>query len=152
MKTSSPRQLELDISDSAQFGERSKIASVDTQANAIATVASSGTLQLPDFSYGEAYANAARIAGRINASSISEEEHAQLLKERQFLLDKKFAGTITKKELNKLEYIRWSLDRIEDAKYGHALDILDSAVGKYEQFAEDIQKLLAELHHFSGRR
>jgi len=42
------------------------------------------------------------------------------------VLDKKFAEIITRKEENRLEYVRWSLDRIEDAKYGQSLELLEA--------------------------
>lgn len=59
---------------------------------------------------------------------MEDQEAIALLDERQALLDKKFDGTITKSELNRLEYVRWSLDRIEDARYGENLDALAKKV------------------------
>ena len=61
------------------------------------------------------------------------------------LLDKKFDGHITRKELNRLEYVRWSLDRIEDAKHGETLDILEMAISRYEQFGENVLGLMQNL-------
>jgi len=57
---------------------------------------------------GSIYAITARLAGRLNASQITAEEHEAYLRERQMLLDKKFDGHITRKELNRLEYVRES--------------------------------------------
>jgi hypothetical protein len=91
------------------------------------------------------YAATARIAGRLNAANVSETEHNSLLRERQALLDKKLGGTIARKEENRLEYIRWSLDRIEDAKHGHTLDMLEDRVRAYEQLLSDMQSLRAQL-------
>ena len=87
------------------------------------------------------YAVTARMAGRLNAANVSDEEHEALLKKRQALLDKKLSGQITRKELIQLEYVRWSLDRIEDAKYGEHLDALDSAVSQYERFLSNLRDL-----------
>lgn len=98
------------------------------------------------------HAQAARIAGRVNASGISESEHKALLRERQQLLDKQFAETITPKELNRLAYVRWSLDRIEDAKYGHTLDFLEGSVSRYEQLLSDLHKLGEQLHCYQTPR
>lgn len=56
-------------------------------------------------------------------------------------MDKKFANEITTKELNSLEYIKWSLDRIEDAKYGMALDNLEAYVDRYEGLLGELNKL-----------
>jgi hypothetical protein len=91
------------------------------------------------------YADAARIAGRINAASVSDEEHQAWLAERQALLDKKFESGLTGQESNRLEYVRWSLDRIEDAKHGFILDQLESYVSQYEIVLTEIQRLQREL-------
>lgn len=93
------------------------------------------------------HAQAARVAGRVNASGISEAEHNGLLSERQQLLDKQFSKTISSKEMNRLAYVRWSLDRIEDAKCGHALDFLEGSVSRYESLLSDLQKLGEQLQH-----
>lgn len=93
-----------------------------------------------------------KLAGRMNAASISETEHQRLLDERQQLLDKFFDRSITKREQTRLEYVRWSLDRIEDAKYGSVLDILDDAVSMYENFSADVKDLLGQLATQTGRR
>jgi hypothetical protein len=95
------------------------------------------------------YASTARLAGRIQAAHISEEEYQSLLDERQILLDKKFSGLMTKRESNRLEYVRWSLDRIEDARYGQTLDMLQNAVTQYERLARDITQLEAKLREYS---
>ncbi len=102
--------------------------------------------RFPDVSY----AQAARIAGRVNAAAISEAEHNALLVERQSLLDKEFAKTITPKESRRLEYVRWSLDRIEDAKYGYALDFLEGSVSRYEQFLGDLNDLQHQLRRYQA--
>ena len=94
---------------------------------------------------GNVYANAAKLAGRLNASAISPEEHHALLNERQMLLDKKLGGAITKRESNRLEYVRWNLDRIEDARHGVSLDILETEVLRYEQFEESLANLRDQL-------
>ena len=65
--------------------------------------------------------------------------------ERQELLDKKFLGSITRRELNRLEYVRWSLDRIEDAIHGPALDVLEDSVSMYEQFLSEVRGLEVQL-------
>jgi len=111
------------------------------------------TLNVPEFgARGALYAVTARLAGRMNAASISEKEHAALYSERQRLLDRSLDGTITRKESNRLEYVRWSLDRIEDAKHGSALDVLEGAVAMYEQFAEDVADLNRQLVERKGEQ
>lgn len=113
---------------------------------------SSTTLSLPSFDSAPIIqAQTAKIAGRINAASVSEDEHLKLLNERQHLLDKKFANTITRQESNRLEYVRWSLDRIEDAKYGSTLDSLEESVTRYEQFLDQLRGLENQLRQASPK-
>ena|ERR1700722_2237455 len=88
---------------------------------------------------------ASRLAGRINASAISKEEHEACLSERAALLLKKYEGGLSKKESNRLEYVRWSLDRIEDAKFGADFDIMDSAVSEYEEFLDQVKGLQGKI-------
>jgi hypothetical protein len=104
------------------------------------------SLKAPDFgSLASIYAITSRLAGRLNAAKISLQEHDALLRERQTLLDKKFAGAINRREANRLEYVRWSLDRIEDAKHGEALDALEAAVARYEQIEDNLSNLKEQL-------
>jgi hypothetical protein len=136
MRSSSARQLEFDYP-----GSGSDVLPPAPQAAPDA--GASAPFRVPNFD--QVYAATARIAGRLNAANVSEREHKSLLDERQALLDKKLCGTITRKEENRLEYVRWSLDRIEDAKYGHAIDVLEGRVREYEQFLADMGKLRAQL-------
>src|SRR5689334_14128005 len=127
----------LDFEDRTYF--RSGASPVGTQRGDI--------LQLPRFpSYSYASETAAsRIAARINASAIAPAEHKALLGERQALLDKEFDGTISPKEKNRLKYVRWTLDRIDDARYGAGLERLEAMVEHYERFSADIEAFQAEL-------
>jgi len=113
---------------------------------------STSTAPLPTFDrFPEiVHAQAARIAGRVNASAISEAEHKALLRERQQLLDKQFVGTISPRETNRLEYVRWSLDRIEDAKYGFTLDFLEGSVSRYEELLSKLSALDETLRHYQA--
>lgn len=99
----------------------------------------------------EGHAVSARMAGRANAAKVPQSEIDKLMEERATLLDKKLSGEISKRELNRLEYVRWSLDRIDDAKYGFALDALQEAVQMYEHFGEKITSLTDELKRFTER-
>jgi hypothetical protein len=98
-------------------------------------------IEFPEFgSYAGSQAETARIAGRIAASYVSEEEHQGFLRERQALLDKLFAKTITREEEIRLEYVRWSLDRIEDAEHGTDLDRIEDSINRYEHFLDEIDQ------------
>jgi hypothetical protein len=98
------------------------------------------------------YADMARQAGRLNAASVSEEEYQLLLAKRQALLDKELYGTISRKEAAALELVRWDLDRIEDARFGPALDVLEDAVARYEKFVTEINDLRAQIARLGGER
>lgn len=91
-------------------------------------------------------AAAVREAGRLNARAIRYSELESLLDERQQLLDKKFAGTITKREANRLALVRWSLDRIDDARHGPALESMGQFVSQMEQFKKSVDKFRDDLH------
>jgi hypothetical protein len=101
---------------------------------------------------GDVLAVTARRAGRLNAASVSTKEYQELLAERQALLDKKFSGKIERREELRLEYVRWSLDRVEDARHGEALERLESAVMQYEQFLHDLAGLREQLNEQTRRR
>lgn len=139
-KTKSSAQLELDLGSEPMALDQEDAS--QSRSNDKGVVGGNvGALGLPAF----AYAESARMAGRLNASVATDEELAELLRERAALLDKYFAKTITPKESNRLQYVRWSLDRIEDARFGHRLDTLDAVVSQYERFFEDVRSLGAQL-------
>ncbi|MGC1407942.1 MAG: hypothetical protein WA864_03215 [Acetobacteraceae bacterium] len=81
----------------------------------------------------------------MNAAAVSDTELNRLLRERQVLLDKLFDGTISRREQHRLKYVRWSLDRIEDAKHGAALDMLSDQVAVYERFVADLADFKDEV-------
>ncbi|MGY4371042.1 hypothetical protein ACVW1A_007107 [Bradyrhizobium sp. LB1.3] len=91
------------------------------------------------------YAAASRQAGRVNAASIDPIEHRALLAERQTLVDKELAGALSPEETNRLEYVRWSLDRVDDAKYGSDFEQLADMVSQAERFHADINEFRGEL-------
>lgn len=151
MSKSSARQLELDYSsafskdDNARNDSQAITPILDTNASSSADIGFTLT------QVNSAQAIASRMAGRLNAANISEREHKEWLSERQKLLDKKFDATITPRELNRLEYVRWSLDRIDDAKNGAALDAIEDKLSQYEQFLKDVEALYANLNRETKR-
>lgn len=118
-----------------------------------ATETDTASFKLPNFNILSAVeSHSLRMAARLNAASATEEERHNLLRQRKGLLDKKLDGRITPSELNKLEYVRWSLDRIEDARYGSALDALEDSVSKYENFISEIHSLSSQLLSHAGKK
>lgn len=146
-------QQELDFGQSESATDKPISSVVDAEPMGFGEFGLSATSDVPRLgAFSEPYAQTSRLAGRLNAASISDEEHKALLDERQILLDKKLYGAMTRKESNRLEYVRWSLDRIEDAKHGQALDILEGYVARYEQFLSDVRVLQADLERAMPKR
>lgn len=87
----------------------------------------------------------ARQAARSNAAQTSVEEERAWLTERQILLKKQMVSGLDKAEKRRLEYIRWNLARIEDARIGPKLDQLEAAVKRYEDFLVEISRLRQDI-------
>ena len=83
----------------------------------------------------------ARVAGRVNAAAVPEDEVNALYAERALLIEKKYESSLTSAEERRLTYVRWSLDRIEDARFGMSLDVLENRVADYENFFTEIRSL-----------
>jgi hypothetical protein len=161
MKRFSANQLDL-------FEARGSMASggVSTAAKLLLDPAELGTvdapsgqtsgtseIKFPEFgAYTGTRAETARIAARIAASQVSEAEYQAFLHERQNLLDKLFNKTITRREEIRLEYVRWSLDRIEDAKHGSDLDRIEDSITRYEHFREELDQFKVALDRASKSR
>jgi hypothetical protein len=159
MRVSFATALKFDGSgadSSSEFAASTNANTVGALGSAFAEqpTGSSSSFSIPTFAgYGDVYAIESRRAGRLNAATASEQEYQSLLRERQRLLDKKLNETISPRESNRLEYVRWSLDRIEDARSGEALDLLENLVSQYEQFRRDVGDLTVELSkHMTGTR
>lgn len=101
---------------------------------------------------GEANAATSRAAARMIAAKIPEEEVERLLRGRRALVEKKLAGTISKREELELKLIDWSLDRIEDARYGASLDRLEQAVQMQNDMASKIDSFARQLNDFIQRK
>lgn len=100
----------------------------------------------------ENFAKVARLAGRLNASATSDEERRELLSERESLIEKKYGEGLDRKEELKLEYVSWSLERIEEADYAATFDALERQIAKFERLDEDIRSVGADLRRRAGRR
>lgn len=154
----SSAQLELKLSkapivDQAGTELTRHTAQQASQRPADPAAEASALVSFPNFDRAPSvYAQTARIAGRINASHVSEEEIQRLLVERQRLLDKRFAKTISRREENQLQYVLWSLDRIDDARHGHELEALEGAISEYEKFGDDVRQLSAQLQSYLRKK
>lgn len=96
---------------------------------------------------------ASKVAARLNAANVSETEQNALLRERADLLKKRMTGQFSSADANRLAYVRWSLDRIDDAKHGQQLDALELAVERYQIAVNDLASLNAAVRkHLPGKR
>ena len=104
MRTSSARQLELDFSSSRSLSPGNQFEGENLEpARTAAGSQLTSRATVPDFGLPHnLYAIAARRAGRLNASAISEQERDNLRVERQLLLDKLFKKTINRSEMIRL--------------------------------------------------
>lgn len=89
---------------------------------------------------------------RRNAATISKQEIQDLLAERATLVDKALDRTISAKEARRLDYVRWSLDRIEDAMHGSDLDEIENVVQQYENFKDDLYEFIKSLKQQRTRK
>lgn len=133
-------------SDSQSTEDTNRVApsSISESSNGNVNL-STAPLQLPNLALRSAFVAGAKAAARLNATLISQREHDELLSERQTLLDKLFSGDMTVKEENRLQYVRWSLDRIEDAKHGSALDFLEAQAAAYENLRTELDSFYKHL-------
>lgn len=147
MRSSFAKQPEFDfsgpdLSSTMETGDSNRLDSAPASGGNSAT----SRAQFPTFGVtSDLYALASRRAGRLNAASISDKELDDLLVERQLLLDKQFSETITRPETIRLTYVKWQLDRIEDARYGETLDALENWAEKYEQFKSQVEIMQRDL-------
>lgn len=151
MSNSSAGQIDYSPLDSAAA---QRLVDAEPQTDSTARSSDSSTaLAAPQFdNLSGVRAHAARIASRINARSVPQDEIDQLLRTRNKLLDKKLSGTATRQELNRLEYVRWSLDRIEDAQVGDNIDRIEDFVTKYENFLAQIEMFRADLRKVATKK
>jgi hypothetical protein len=76
---------------------------------------------------------------------IEPEAKNNLIEERNKLVNKKFKKGLNKNEERHLTFVRWQLDRIDDAESGNTLDLFEKFVDEHERFAGEIESLLTEL-------
>ena len=82
---------------------------------------------------------------RLITRKISPKVKQDLTEERNLLARKKFGDGLSNKEERRLAYVRWQLDRIDDAEDGEMLDYLDKVADEHEKFAKEISTFLNKL-------
>lgn len=83
---------------------------------------------------------------RLITRKISPQVKKGLVDERNSLVDKKFKDGLSTKEERRLTYVRWQLDRIDDAEEGEVLDYFERIADQHENFAKEISTLLNRLN------
>jgi hypothetical protein len=74
-----------------------------------------------------------------------EAERKQIISERNQLVQKQFKVSLSIKEEKRLKYIRWQLDRIDDAESGEFLDYLEKITEAHEKFAKELNAFLTQI-------
>lgn len=69
----------------------------------------------------------------------------ELIEERNALVKKEIYQGFSPKEKRRLIYIKWQLDRIDDALYGENIDFLETLVEQRNSFAQNLRELLEKL-------
>jgi hypothetical protein len=90
-----------------------------------------------------------KIRKQLQRQAISEScvtEQGALILERNELVEKEFFGDgISKSENNRLKYIDWLLDRIDDAKCGDYLDEMESKVASNIELSNQLKSFVDEI-------
>lgn len=104
-------------------------------------------------------AAAAAEAARALARAIPEEVRNRWYAEHAYLVEKQFVGELESNEFNRLRYLRWQIDRFQDADIGDALDNFNALVAMHEsiaaevsKFAEHATKVASQGNRAAGRR
>lgn len=86
-----------------------------------------------------------RKMNRLITARLPKHVREALIDERNQLVTKKFEVGLSTKEERRLTYVRWQLDRIDDAESGQYLDFLEAVAQEQENLAQQIDRLLDGL-------
>jgi hypothetical protein len=90
--------------------------------------------------------DAIRKINRLVTSLAPEAERQKILQERNELVRRQFKGGISEREEKRLEFLRWQLDRFDDADRGEALDRLEIITQTHEKFAKELTSFLDQVN------
>lgn len=77
---------------------------------------------------------------------VCADQEEDLLQERSKIIKDKYLGDgISKDQAKRIKYINWMLDRIEDAKSGDYLDLLETTVKSQKLISNDLTSFLDEV-------
>jgi hypothetical protein len=89
--------------------------------------------------------NEIKFLNRKITKRIPRDVKDEFIKEHIILVKNKFDKGLSKAEERRLSYVRWQLDRIDDAEHGEYLDRLEGFTEGIETFAVEIDKLLKQF-------
>jgi hypothetical protein len=92
-----------------------------------------------------------RKINRLITRNISPGEKEAIINERNQLIQKQFKGGLSPKEERRLTYVRWQLDRIDDAESGEFLDYLEQITESHEKFSKELKGLLNQMESVQSR-
>ncbi len=92
-----------------------------------------------------------RKINRLITRKISTGEKEAVINERNQLIQKQFKGGLSPKEERRLTYVRWQLDRIDDAESGEFLDYLGQITESHEKFEKELKGLLGQMEIVQSR-
>jgi hypothetical protein len=79
------------------------------------------------------------------AKKISLQDEKYFITKHSELVRKKFTGGLSNDEQKQLDFIRWQMDRIDDARNGEHMDHLTQIIESHEEFAQDLEKILSKI-------
>lgn len=82
---------------------------------------------------------------------IPQREKDNLINERNQLVEKQFKGGLSAKGNRRLTYVRWQLDRIDDAESGEFLDYLERMTDTHEKFEKELKGLMNQVEMIKSR-
>lgn len=91
------------------------------------------------------YAEQIRKMNRDISKLIPEDEKNSLMDEHRELVKKKMSLQLSAAEQRRLQFVRWQLDRIDDAESGDQLDRLEYLIRSQQNFSEDIQLIFSRF-------
>jgi len=96
------------------------------------------TVTYTDFDTEARGATLAKQMQRELVRQTAPEERQRFYEEHAYLIDRKFGGGLSTREQQRLTYVRWQLDRFEDADIGDRLDELEELTVLHRQIAEEV--------------
>lgn len=104
----------------------------------------SGSLE-ESYGLGAGMANAGQAGVRTLVLAQMGQREAALYEEHGALVERSFEVGLSAKEQRRLDYVRWQLHQLQDARQGQRLEEVGSRAREYAAFAEEVARLKADL-------